>query len=242
MSYTCSLCFRVRETSLPNTCGLGVASLFLFIVGSLISLFAALLSRTAHQLAEKLEAGFQSTETILVNQNPQSIPLLQPTEGEALELTTGSQMNAPVSPGLDSLPVVSTLSGVGTGPTLSRVLTDVDPETTASPRSTALNSQPGTTISPGAEPVSFDSQNISKSRKRGCKCDPNCNCSCPCKHHCVCLRHTCNQGCGANCQVKCHKECGSTPSRNLVVCLDGTSNQFGSQVCRTLPFDFAYPG
>ncbi|KAK0211865.1 hypothetical protein IW262DRAFT_1280085 [Armillaria fumosa] len=100
------------------------------------------------------------------------------------------------------------------------------PTKTISP-STSLNSQSGATIPPGAKPVSADSQATSKRRRCGCKCDADCNCDCLCKNHCVCPPHTSRQGCGTKCQHKCDKKCGSLRFRNLVVCLDGTSNQFG---------------
>ncbi|KAF8160440.1 hypothetical protein K438DRAFT_1859750, partial [Mycena galopus ATCC 62051] len=55
-------------------------------------------------------------------------------------------------------------------------------------------------------------------RKCRCACKPNCNCRCTCAHpdHCVCLD-------------PCEGVCGVRSSRNLVVSIDGTSNQFGDQ-------------
>ncbi|KAJ7489000.1 hypothetical protein FB451DRAFT_1024675, partial [Mycena latifolia] len=55
-------------------------------------------------------------------------------------------------------------------------------------------------------------------RKCGCSCDINCNCkcSCACRDHCVCRIRPCNGN------------CGSRVSRNLVISIDGTSNQFGT--------------
>ncbi|KAJ7852645.1 hypothetical protein B0H14DRAFT_2444613, partial [Mycena olivaceomarginata] len=52
--------------------------------------------------------------------------------------------------------------------------------------------------------------------KCGCACDANCNCKCTCAHkdHCVC-------------RSPCDGQCGTRVSRNLVVSIDGTSNQFG---------------
>ncbi|KAK0475718.1 hypothetical protein IW261DRAFT_1492568 [Armillaria novae-zelandiae] len=85
----------------------------------------------------------------------------------------------------------------------------------------------GQPISTSVTSVSEDFQTTSKPRGCGCKCDTDCNCVCPCKNHCVCLPHTHSQDCDTNRQVKCYKKCGSTPLRNLIVCLDGTSNQFG---------------
>ncbi|KAJ7749715.1 hypothetical protein B0H16DRAFT_1319067 [Mycena metata] len=54
-------------------------------------------------------------------------------------------------------------------------------------------------------------------RKCGCACKPECDCKCTCAclDHCVCRREPCTG------------KCGSRRSRNLVVSLDGTSNQFG---------------
>ncbi|KAJ6628218.1 hypothetical protein B0H10DRAFT_1778519, partial [Mycena sp. CBHHK59/15] len=53
-------------------------------------------------------------------------------------------------------------------------------------------------------------------RKCGCACKPECNCKCTCScaDHCVCSQ---------NCAAKC----GDHRGRNLVVSIDGTSNQFG---------------
>ncbi|KAJ7691344.1 hypothetical protein B0H17DRAFT_935209 [Mycena rosella] len=48
----------------------------------------------------------------------------------------------------------------------------------------------------------------------GCACDINCSCKCTCRHHCVC-------------KSPCDRQCGTRVSRNLVVSIDGTSNQFG---------------
>ncbi|KAJ7503219.1 hypothetical protein B0H11DRAFT_1853386, partial [Mycena galericulata] len=52
--------------------------------------------------------------------------------------------------------------------------------------------------------------------KCGCACEINCNCKCTCAHrdHCVC-------------RSPCDGQCGTRVSRNLVVSIDGTSNQFG---------------
>ncbi|KAJ7457894.1 hypothetical protein FB451DRAFT_1047155 [Mycena latifolia] len=53
-------------------------------------------------------------------------------------------------------------------------------------------------------------------RKCGCACDINCNCkcTCACRDHCVC-------------KSPCDGQCGTRVSRNLVISIDGTSNQFG---------------
>ncbi|KAJ7097690.1 hypothetical protein C8R44DRAFT_717376 [Mycena epipterygia] len=48
-----------------------------------------------------------------------------------------------------------------------------------------------------------------------CRIDCNCNCTCAHQEHCVCRIDAC-QG-----------KCGTRLSRNLVVSIDGTSNQFG---------------
>ncbi|KAJ6590057.1 hypothetical protein DFH09DRAFT_909378, partial [Mycena vulgaris] len=48
-----------------------------------------------------------------------------------------------------------------------------------------------------------------------CTCDIGCNCKCTCRDHCVCRLSLCD------------KQCGTRVSRNLVVSIDGTSNQFG---------------
>ncbi|KAJ7438345.1 hypothetical protein FB451DRAFT_166695 [Mycena latifolia] len=54
--------------------------------------------------------------------------------------------------------------------------------------------------------------------KCGCSCDINCNCkcSCACQEHCVCRIRPCDG------------KCGTRTSRNLVISIDGTSNQFGT--------------
>ncbi|KAJ6475899.1 hypothetical protein DFH09DRAFT_952446, partial [Mycena vulgaris] len=54
-------------------------------------------------------------------------------------------------------------------------------------------------------------------RKCGCACEINCNCkcTCACPEHCVCRRSPCDG------------KCGDRVSRNLVISIDGTSNQFG---------------
>ncbi|KAJ7146810.1 hypothetical protein C8R44DRAFT_599575 [Mycena epipterygia] len=51
----------------------------------------------------------------------------------------------------------------------------------------------------------------------GCACRIDCNCKCTCSHrdHCVCTRES------------CEGKCGDRVSRNLVISIDGTSNQFG---------------
>ncbi|KAK0475727.1 hypothetical protein IW261DRAFT_1340366 [Armillaria novae-zelandiae] len=77
---------------------------------------------------------------------------------------------------------------------------------------------------------SSQSATRSPKRKCGCKCNPQCSCSCPCRTHCICppRDHTCNETCHKQCQYTCQGKCGSPKNyRNLVVCLDGTSNQFG---------------
>ncbi|KAJ7328307.1 hypothetical protein DFH08DRAFT_709712, partial [Mycena albidolilacea] len=55
-------------------------------------------------------------------------------------------------------------------------------------------------------------------RKCGCACEVQCNCRCACAHrdHCACK---------SPCDGKCGTE--ERASRNLVVSIDGTSNQFG---------------
>ncbi|KAJ7450782.1 hypothetical protein FB451DRAFT_1146090, partial [Mycena latifolia] len=53
-------------------------------------------------------------------------------------------------------------------------------------------------------------------RKCGCACQISCNCkcTCACRDHCAC-------------KSPCDGQCGSRASRNLVISIDGTSNQFG---------------
>jgi len=56
-------------------------------------------------------------------------------------------------------------------------------------------------------------------RKCGCACGVTCNCkcTCACRDHCICKR-------------PCDGKCGSQMSHNLVLSIDGTSNQFGDKV------------
>ncbi|KAJ7683886.1 hypothetical protein B0H17DRAFT_1073503, partial [Mycena rosella] len=53
---------------------------------------------------------------------------------------------------------------------------------------------------------------------RGCRCNCNpkcnCRCTCACPDHCLCID-------------PCDSTCGTRTSRNLIVSIDGTSNQFG---------------
>ncbi|KAK0217460.1 hypothetical protein EDD85DRAFT_916368 [Armillaria nabsnona] len=69
-----------------------------------------------------------------------------------------------------------------------------------------------------------------KNTKCKCQCNPECDCDCPCLDHCVCIRgqtHQCEQT--LVCEHVCKNQCGSLlkSCRNLVVCIDGTMNQFG---------------
>ncbi len=88
------------------------------------------------------------------------------------------------------------------------------------------------TTAPAPTPSNANSsQSALPERKCGCQCLPTCSCSCPCRDHCICppWDHTCNETCRKKkCKYKCRGKCGSRKNyRNLVVCLDGTSNQFG---------------
>ncbi|KAJ6560510.1 hypothetical protein DFH09DRAFT_921570 [Mycena vulgaris] len=53
-------------------------------------------------------------------------------------------------------------------------------------------------------------------RQCSCKCPPECRCACTCPDHC---------SCSDTCAGQCYKS--EKPGRNLVVSIDGTSNQFG---------------
>ncbi|THU93363.1 hypothetical protein K435DRAFT_670369 [Dendrothele bispora CBS 962.96] len=55
--------------------------------------------------------------------------------------------------------------------------------------------------------------NRKNNTKCGCKCDLGCGCNCICSRHCLC-------------RDPCEKDCPK--GRNLIVSIDGTSNQFGS--------------
>ncbi|KAJ7803963.1 hypothetical protein B0H14DRAFT_2384163 [Mycena olivaceomarginata] len=54
-------------------------------------------------------------------------------------------------------------------------------------------------------------------RKCLCKCPPDCQCACTCSVHC-------------SCEKICRRKCSKIFARNLVVSIDGTSNQFGPNV------------
>ncbi|KAJ7453506.1 hypothetical protein FB451DRAFT_1050156 [Mycena latifolia] len=62
-------------------------------------------------------------------------------------------------------------------------------------------------------------------RKCGCACkaECDCRCTCACPEHCVCVR-------------PCDGKCGETKGRNLVVSIDGTSNQFGDHNTNVVEF------
>ena len=71
---------------------------------------------------------------------------------------------------------------------------------------------------PRSKPVSISPVQPSR-RLCGCNCRSNCACNCSCK--CSCL-----------CKGNCEGSCEQSPKqfRNLVVSIDGTSNQFGVNV------------
>ncbi|KAJ7301375.1 hypothetical protein DFH08DRAFT_103192 [Mycena albidolilacea] len=58
-------------------------------------------------------------------------------------------------------------------------------------------------------------------RQCGCSCPPKCKCACQCPHQCWCI-----SGCAGTCYEPSDTRIKSR-SRNLVVSIDGTSNQFG---------------
>ncbi|KAJ7079040.1 hypothetical protein C8R43DRAFT_910220 [Mycena crocata] len=68
----------------------------------------------------------------------------------------------------------------------------------------------------GAEVKQQDGQLKISTKICNCACfdDCSCQCTCACKDHCVCRK-------------PCDKNCGARSLRNLVVSIDGTSNQFG---------------
>ncbi|KAK0451378.1 uncharacterized protein EV420DRAFT_714383 [Desarmillaria tabescens] len=72
------------------------------------------------------------------------------------------------------------------------------------------------------------SSRTKRDTKCKCQCNPQCICNCPCLVHCVCRwkrDHKCKT---PECKPHvCDSRCISHTSRNLVVCLDGTTNQFG---------------
>ncbi|KAK0186389.1 hypothetical protein F5146DRAFT_129011 [Armillaria mellea] len=108
---------------------------------------------------------------------------------------------------------------------------DARPDPNATPASdpSDTSSIPST---PSA-PLSTAADSRRRDRLCECRCDPRCNCPCPCREHCDCVSKkndnpSCSEKCSENCEHKCQKQCGSHKGyRNLVVCLDGTANQFG---------------
>ncbi|KAJ7641243.1 hypothetical protein FB45DRAFT_354053 [Roridomyces roridus] len=67
-----------------------------------------------------------------------------------------------------------------------------------------------------SEPDDTDSHRDATHPVRRCRCEcvRMCDCRCTCVDHCLCVR-------------PCEGSCGSRTARNLVVSIDGTSNQFG---------------
>lgn len=102
-----------------------------------------------------------------------------------------------------------------------------------------MESQPPASSPSSLSNTTASSHHPSSPTKSGtkceCQCDPQCKCNCPCIAHCVCLwKH--DHECGPKCNHVCKEDSGCTKSpRNLIVCLDGTTNQFGHWVCDTFP-------
>ncbi|KAF7364544.1 hypothetical protein MVEN_00323400 [Mycena venus] len=63
-------------------------------------------------------------------------------------------------------------------------------------------------------PTESEATSKTSHRKCGCECPEDCQCACTCIVHCAC-----RPGCDGTCYTR--------PGRNLVVSIDGTSNQFG---------------
>ena len=71
------------------------------------------------------------------------------------------------------------------------------------------------------------------SSKCQCHCDDACNCSCLCMHYCIC-RDPCEKNCALRASREIQNEAKAKKEpRNLIVSIDGTSNQFGKFVCVT---------
>lgn len=69
--------------------------------------------------------------------------------------------------------------------------------------------------------------------KCNCHCDDACNCSCLCMHYCIC-RDPCEKNCALRASREIQNEAKAKKEpRNLIVSIDGTSNQFGKFVCVT---------
>ncbi|KAJ7463743.1 hypothetical protein FB451DRAFT_459560 [Mycena latifolia] len=102
--------------------------------------------------------------------------------------------------------------------------TTVGPKDTATTKDRANTMTEATTLE---KKVALNEQDTDKAkrlrdqleklaRKCGCDCLNTCNCKCTCafRQHCMC-------------KSPCDGQCGNRVSRNLVVSIDGTSNQFG---------------
>lgn len=85
-----------------------------------------------------------------------------------------------------------------------------------------------------SDPPPAEQSNVPPSRKCGCRCLPDCHCNCPCPDHCNCEKGEMD---GSGEAKKCTGKCRDKPSpRNLVVFIDGTSNQFGPNVRISLSY------
>lgn len=66
---------------------------------------------------------------------------------------------------------------------------------------------------------------VGKSAPCECRCLPSCDCRCSCKIHCICASAQADpEACTGDCLRR-------SRGRNLIVSIDGTSNQFGPYVC-----------
>jgi hypothetical protein len=96
----------------------------------------------------------------------------------------------------------------------------VPPMTSKDPYSQDLEDPRGANLTQDGKNAKQRSEQLERpARICGCLCDVNCNCrcTCDCRAHCLC-------------KSPCDGQCGSRVSQNLVVSIDGTSNQFGLYV------------
>ncbi len=158
---------------------------------------------------------------------------LAPVVGNGVNALHRPSSSLTVVPSKNGTPhVVGYLTSSSLGCSLQKSMANTYPDPSVTPFSDT-STIPSTT----ASSTTTAESGLHNHRMCKCQCGPSCNCSCTCRDHCICLskhgdNHTRNEDCSQDCKYKCRGECGSRKGyRNLVVCLDGTSNQFGHRVC-----------